>query len=391
MSTNLTTEPTAEASPCRKGRIHRVLSWAFYLIIVLIGVFAIYAWATGARQEPIETGEPHMKAVVYTDYGSPDVLEIRDVKKPIPNNDQVLIKVRAASVNPLDWHFIEGTPYIMRAMGIGLRRPKVPRLGVDMAGQVEAVGKNVTQFKPGDEVFGGKTGAFAEYVCVFADRAVALKPANLTFEQAASVPIAAITALQGLRDKGKIQPGQKVLINGASGGVGTFAVQIAKSFGADVTGVCSTRNVDMVRSLGADHVIDYTKEDFTKGAQRYDLILDNVANHSLLECRRALKPQGIYVLIGGGGTNDQGLIGPLANPIKAMLLSPFVSQKMGMMLAELNKKDLTILGDLMQSGKMTPVIDRTYPLSQIAEAIRYLEQGHARGKVVITVAQDNKT
>jgi len=332
-----------------------------------------------------------MKAVVYTDYGSPDVLEIRDVKKPVPNNDQVLVKVRAASINPLDWHFIEGTPYIMRAMGIGLRRPKIPRLGVDMAGQVEAVGKNVTQFKPGDEVFGGKTGAFAEYVCVFADRAVALKPANLTFEQAASVPIAAITALQGLRDKGKIQPGQKVLINGASGGVGTFAVQIAKSFGADVTGVCSTRNVDMVRSLGADQVIDYTKEDFTKGAQRYDLILDNVANHSLLECRRALKSKGIYVLIGGGGTNDQGLIGPLANPIKAMLLSPFVSQKMGMMLAELNKKDLTILGDLMQSGKMTPVIDRTYPLSQIAEAIRYLEQGHARGKVVITVAQDNKT
>ena len=387
MSTNLTTEP----SPRRKGRIRRVLRWAFYLIILLIGVFAIYAWVTGARQEPIEAGEPHMKAVVYTDYGSPDVLEIRDVKKPVPNNDQVLVKVRAASINPLDWHFIEGTPYIMRAMGIGLRRPKIPRLGVDMAGQVEAVGKNVTQFKPGDEVFGGKTGAFAEYVCVFADRAVALKPANLTFEQAASVPIAAITALQGLRDKGKIQPGQKVLINGASGGVGTFAVQIAKSFGADVTGVCSTRNVDMVRSLGADQVIDYTKEDFTKGAQRYDLILDNVANHSLLECRRALKPKGIYVLIGGGGTNDQGLIGPLANPIKAMLLSPFVSQKMGMMLAELNKKDLTILGDLMQSGKMTPVIDRTYPLSQIAEAIRYLEQGHARGKVVITVAQDNKT
>ncbi len=387
MSTNLTTEP----SPRRKGRIRRVLRWAFYLIILLIGVFAIYAWVTGARQEPIEAGEPHMKAVVYTDYGSPDVLEIRDVKKPVPNNDQVLVKVRAASINPLDWHFIEGTPYIMRAMGIGLRRPKIPRLGVDMAGQVEAVGKNVTQFNPGDEVFGGKTGAFAEYVCVFADRAVALKPANLTFEQAASVPIAAITALQGLRDKGKIQPGQKVLINGASGGVGTFAVQIAKSFGADVTGVCSTRNVDMVRSLGADQVIDYTKEDFTKGAQRYDLILDNVANHSLLECRRALKPKGTYVLIGGGGTNDQGLIGPLANPIKAMLLSPFVSQKMGMMLAELNKKDLTILGDLMQSGKMTPVIDRTYPLSQIAEAIRYLEQGHARGKVVITVAQDNKT
>ena len=238
MSTNLTNESTAESSPRRKGRIRRVLKRVFYLIVILIGVFAIYAWATGARQEPIETGEPHMKAVVYTNYGSPDVLEIRDIKKPVPNDDQVLIKVRAASINPLDWHFMEGTPYIMRAIGVGLRKPKDPRLGVDYAGTVEAVGKNVTQFKPGDEVLGGKSGAFAEYVCARADRAIVLKPANITFEQAASVPIAAITALQGLRDKGKIQPGQKVLINGASGGVGTFAVQIAKTFGADVTGVC---------------------------------------------------------------------------------------------------------------------------------------------------------
>jgi NADPH:quinone reductase-like Zn-dependent oxidoreductase len=391
MSTNLTTEPTGETSPRRKGRIRSFLRRAFYLILILIGAFAIYAWATGARQEPIETGEPHMKAVVYTNYGSPDVLEIRDVKKPVPNDDQVLIKVRAASVNPLDWHFIEGTPYIMRAMGVGLRKPKVPRLGVDMAGQVEAVGKNVTQFKPGDEVFGGKTGAFAEYVCARADRAVVLKPANLTFEQAASVPIAAITALQGLRDKGKIQPGQKVLINGASGGVGTFAVQIAKSFGAEVTGVCSTRNLDLVRSLGADHVIDYTKDDFTKGEQRYDLILDNVGTQPLSGFRRALQPKGICVMIGGGGPNDGGLVGPMARPVKALLMSPFISQKMGMFMAELNKKDLTTLGDLMQSGKVTPVIDRTYPLSQIAEAIRYLEQGHARGKVIITIAQDNKT
>src|SRR5437588_5223090 len=221
MSANLTTEPTAETSPRRKGRIRRVLRWVFYLIIVLIGGFAIYAWATGARQEPIETGEPHMKAVVYTNYGSPDVLEIRDVKKPVPNDDQILIKVRAAAVNPLDWHFMEGTPYIMRAMGVGLRKPKDPRLGVDYAGTVEAVGKNPAaagQFKPGDEVFGGKTGAFAEYVCARADRAIALKPANITFEQAASAPIAAITALQALRDKGKVQAGQKVLINGASGG-----------------------------------------------------------------------------------------------------------------------------------------------------------------------------
>jgi NADPH:quinone reductase-like Zn-dependent oxidoreductase len=332
-----------------------------------------------------------MKAVVYTDYGSPDVLEIRDVKKPVPNDDQVLIKVRAASVNPLDWHFMEGTPYIMRAMGVGLRKPKDPRLGVDYAGTVEAVGKNVTQFKPGDDVFGGKGGTFAEYVCARADKAIVLKPANLTFEQAASVPIAAITALQGLRDKGKIQPGQKVLINGASGGVGTFAVQIAKSFGAEVTGVCSTRNLDLVRSLGADHVIDYTKEDFTKGEQRYDLILDNVGTQPLSGFRRVLQPNGICVMIGGGGPNDGGLIGPLGRPVKALLLSPFISQKMSMLMAELNKKDLTILGDLMQSGKVRPVIDRTYPLSQIAEAIRYLEQGHARGKVIITIAQDNKT
>jgi NADPH:quinone reductase-like Zn-dependent oxidoreductase len=276
-------------------------------------------------------------------------------------------------------------------MGVGLRKPKDPRLGVDMAGQVEAVGKNVTQFKPGDEVFGARNGAFAEYVCARADKAVVLKPANVTFEQAASVAIAAVTALQGLRDKGHIQRGQKVLINGASGGVGTFAVQIAKTFGAEVTGVCSTRNLDLVKSLGADHVIDYTKEDFTKGEQRYDLILDNVGTQPLSGFRHALQPKGICVMIGGGGPNDGGLIGPMGRPVKALLMSPFISQKMGMFMAELNKSDLTILADMMQSGKVTPVIDRTYPLSQIAEAIRYLEQGHARGKVVITVGQDNKT
>ena len=390
MNTYLTTESNTEPAPRRKGRIGRALLRAFYLVLILIGAFAIYAWATGARQDPIETGEPHMKAVVYTNYGSPDVLEIRDIKKPVPNDDQVLIKVRAASVNPLDWHFIEGTPYIMR-LGVGLRKPKDPRLGVDLAGQVEAVGKNVTQFKPGDEVFGARTGAFAEYVCARADKAVVLKPANLTFEQAASVGIAGVTALQGLRDKGHVQPGQKVLINGASGGVGTFAVQIAKSFGAEVTGVCSTRNLELVRSLGADHVIDYTKEDFTKGEQRYDLILDNVGNQPLSGFRRVLQPKGICVMIGGGGPSDGGLIGPMARPLKAMLISPFISQKMGMFIAQLTKEDLSILADLMQSGKVKPVIDRTYPLSQIADAIRYLEQGHARGKVVITVAQENKT
>jgi NADPH:quinone reductase-like Zn-dependent oxidoreductase len=291
-------------------------------------------------------------------------------------------------VNPLDWHYMEGTPYLGRLPEFGLLKPKVARLGVDFAGTVEAIGKNVTQFKPGDDVFGGKTGAFAEYVVVREDRAVVLKPANVTFEQAASLPIAAITALQALRDKGKVRPGQKVLINGASGGVGTFAVQIAKSFGAEVTGVCSGRNADMVRSIGADHVVDYTKDDFTQSAQRYDLIIDNVGNRSLSECRRVLNPKGKIILIGGGGVNDSRWTGPLIGVIKMLALKPFVTQEMSMMLAEMNNKDLTILADLMQSGKVKPVIDRTYPLSQLPEALRYLEEGHARGKVVITVGDN---
>lgn len=367
-------------------KIKRVLKWSVAVILLALIVTALVAYWTSTNDCGRNTGTPTnpMKAIIYCDYGLSN-LKLADVEKPTPTDDQVLVKVRAASVNPYDWHFIEGTPYIMRAMGVGLRKPKETRVGVDFAGTVEAVGKNVTQFKPGDEVFGGKTGAFAEYVCAGADRAVALKPANTTFEQAASVNIAGITALQALRDKGKVQPGQKVLINGASGGVGTFAVQIAKSFGADVTGVCSTRNVDLVRSLGADHVIDYTKEDFTKNEQRYDVILDNVANHSLSECRRVLKPTGIYVLIGGGGANEQGLLGGLGNALKAMVFSRFVSQKMGMMMADPSNKDLTILGDMMQSGKVKPVIDRIYKLSEVPDAIRYLEQGHARGKVVITL------
>src|SRR6266496_2884096 len=370
----------------RRKRWKRILKWTSGAILLALIAWAFITYWTSTNDCERYAAAPTnpMKAVVYCDYGMPN-LKFQEIEKPTPADDQLLVKVRAASVNPLDWHFIEGTPYIMRAMGVGMRKPKDTRLGVDFAGTVEAVGKNVTKFKPGDEVFGGRTGAFAEYVCVRDARAVASKPASVTFEQAASVPIAGITALQGLRDKGKVQPGQKVLINGASGGVGTFAVQIAKSFGADVTGVCSTRNLDMVRSLGADHVIDYTKEDFTKNGQRYDLILDNVGTQPLSGFRRALQPKGICVMIGGGGPNDGGLIGPLGRPVKALLLSPFISQKMGMLVAELNKKDLTILGDLMQSGKVTPVIDRTYPLSKIAEAIRYLEQGHARGKVVITV------
>src|SRR5438128_228592 len=367
-------------------KIKRILKWT--AAVVFLGLFAWFfiAYWKSTNDCDRHTAAPTnpMKAIIYCDYGLPN-LKLEEVEKPVPNEDQILVKVRAASVNPYDWHFVEGTPKIMRLMGVGLRKPKDTRLGVDFAGTVETVGKNVTQFKPGDDVFGGKGGAFAEYVCRRAEGAVALKPANITFEQAASVNIAGITALQGLRDKGKVQPGQKILINGASGGVGTFAVQIAKSFGADVTGVCSTRNVDLVRSLGADRVIDYTKEDFTKSADRYDVILDNVANHSLSECRRVLNPKGKYVLIGGGGASEQGFIGLLARPLKAMVLSPFISQQMGMMMADPSQKDLTVLADLMQSGKVKAIIERTYKLAEVPEAIRYLEEGHARGKVVITL------
>ena len=374
-----------------KRILKRILKWTSVAILLalFVGIFALFIAYWRSTNDCGRTAAPKnpMKAIVYCDYGLAN-LKLEEVEKPVPNDDQILVRVRAASVNPYDWHFIEGTPKIMRAMGVGLRKPKDTRVGVDFAGTVEAVGKNPAaagQFKPGDEVFGGKGGAFADYVCPRAGRAVALKPANITFEQAASVNIAGITALQALRDKGKVQSGQKVLINGASGGVGTFAVQIAKSLGADVTGVCSTRNVDLVRSLGADRVIDYTKEDFTKTGQRYDVILDNVGNQPLLSFRRALIPKGKYVMIGGGGPNDQGLIGPLFRPIKAMLLSPFMSQEMGMFIADTNQKDLAVLADLMQSGKVKPVIDRTYKLSEVPAAIAYLEQGHARGKVVITV------
>ncbi|HEY0369344.1 MAG TPA: NAD(P)-dependent alcohol dehydrogenase [Chthoniobacterales bacterium] len=325
-----------------------------------------------------------MKAIVYCDYGPADVLRLAEIDKPSPTDDQLLVRVRGVSVNPLDWHYMRGTPYVMRAE-VGMRKPKVRQLGVDFAGVVEGVGKNVTDYKPGDEVFGGRNGAFAEYVCVRADRGVTRKPADITFEQAASVPIAGVTALQSLRDTAKLQAGQSVLINGASGGVGTFAVQIAKSMGAEVTGVCSSKNVELVRSLGADRVIDYTKEDFTKGGQTYDVILDTVGNHSLLDCRRALKANARYVSIGGGGPDNQGFIGPLVRPAKAMVLSWFVSQQMGTMFADLNKKDLNILSELMAAGKVKPVIDRTYSLAEMPEAIRYLEGGHARGKVVVRV------
>lgn len=369
--------------------LKRILKWGgsailVALLLAFLAIFVAYWRSTNDCDRLTTVQGDRMKAIVYCDYGTPDVLKLEDIAKPVPNDDQMLIRVHAASINPLDWHYMRGTPYIMR-LGTGLRKPKSMRLGVDCAGTVEAVGKNITQFKPGDEVFGGKNGALAEYVCALENRSIVRKPANITFEQAASVGIAGVTALQGLRDAGKLQPGQKVLINGASGGVGTFAVQIAKSMGAEVTGVCSGRNADLVRSLGADHVIDYTKEDFTKGAQRYDLILDNVGTQPLLGFKRVLTPKGICVLIGGGGPDEGRWIGPVARPIKALLLSPFISQKMSMMMAELKNKDLITLGDLMQSGKVTPVIDRTYKLGQATEAMQYLEQGHARGKVVITL------
>jgi NADPH:quinone reductase-like Zn-dependent oxidoreductase len=322
-----------------------------------------------------------MKAIVYHSYGSPDVLKYEEVEKPTAGEDEVLIKVRAASVNPYDWHFIRGEPYLLRLMA-GLQRPKESRLGVDVAGQVEAVGKSVTEFKSGDQVFGTCTGAFAEYARS-SEPALIVKPDNITFEQAASVPIAAYTALQGLRDKGHIQAAHRVLINGAAGGVGTFAVQIAKSFGAEVTGVCSARNVDLVRAIGADRVIDYTREDFTRNAQRYDLFFDCIGNHSLVACRRVLNPKGIYV--GAGGSAGRWMIGPIARLIETLVVWSFGSRKLVSFIAKINKGDLTILSELMKAGKITPVIDRHYKLREVPEAIRYLEQGHARGKVVITL------
>lgn len=356
-------------------------------VLFVLSVAIATCWSVTAASTAAAGGGELMNAIVYHEYGTADVLRLEEIERPVLGNNQVLIEVRAAAANPLDWHYMRGTPYLMR-MDSGLFRPKSTRLGVDVSGRVVAVGENVTRFKPGDEVFGTAGGAFAEYARASEDKVV-LKPANLSFEQAAAVPVAALTALQGLRDKGRLQPGQKVLINGASGGVGTFAVQIAKSFGAEVTGVCSTRNVEMVRALGADHVIDYTKEDFSQSSDRYDLILDNVGNRSLGDFRRVMNPEGIYVLIGGGGPDDGRWIGPFARVIKACLLSPFVSEELVMLLASINKDDLLLMKELMEEGKVTPVIDRTYALSEVPEAIRYLEKGHARGKVIITVGHDD--
>ena len=321
-----------------------------------------------------------MKAILRTAYGSPDVLQLTETAKPVPKDDEVLVRIRAASVNPLGWHFMRGSPFPLR-LATGLRKPKDGRLGTDVSGQIEAVGRDVTEFQPGDEVFGVCKGAFAEYACT-AEKSLVRKPASVTFEQAAAVAVAALTALQALRDKGHVQPGQKVLINGAAGGVGTFAVEIAKSFGAAVTGVCGTRNVAMVQSIGADRVVDHTEEDFTRSGARYDLMLDMIGNQTLAARRRALTPRGTLVQVGGPAKGFQLLTGML----KPLLVAPFVSQKLVLLMTHLNQADLTVMQELLATGKVTPVIDRSYPLSEVAAAIRYLEEGHARGKVVIRVS-----
>jgi NADPH:quinone reductase-like Zn-dependent oxidoreductase len=351
-----------------------------FLVITMTSLGLALSYNSACEPAPALSGDVElMKAIVYRCYGSPDILSFEDVEKPVPAADEVLVKVHAAGVNPLDWHYMRGSPYFMR-LGTGIGSPADPRMGVDFAGTVEAVGSDVKDFKPGDEVFGGSNGAFAEYVTVKEGRALALKPGNVTFEQAASVPIAAITALQALRDKGALQKGQRVLINGASGGVGTFAVQIAKSLGAEVTGVCSTRNVEMVRSIGADNVFDYTQEDYTQSGERYDLIVDMVGNHSLLANRQVMTPEGRLVLVGGPKGN---WFAPIMGPLKAMMLSPFVGQEFGMILARLDGDDLALLGAMMETGKLVSEIDRTYRLSEVPDALRYSESGRARGKIIV--------
>jgi len=364
-------------------KIKRAVKWSFLLILVLVAAWLFISYWTSTNDCDRYAANPQnpMKAIVYCEYGPPEVLQLKEIEKPTPADDEVLVRVRAAGTNPLD-----GMHTGRARIVTGLRKPRLTRAGTDFAGTVEAVGKNVTAFKPGDEVFGAKTGAFAEYVCVREDKAIVLKPANVTFEEAGGSAVAAITALQGLRDKGKLQAGQRVLVNGASGGVGTFAVQIAKAYGAEVTGVCSGRNLDLVKSIGADHVIDYTKEDFTKTDQRYDLIYDLVCNHSFSERRQILNPNGICVMAGLGGSGwHEGILGRMGGELYAYVQSRFTSQKFMTYLAMLNKKDMTELAELMQSGKVKPVIDRTYKLNELAAAERYLQEGHARGKVVVTV------
>ena len=360
------------------------MKWTAIVILLALILWGVAYWTStnDCNRDASGPNNP-MKAIRYCEYGSPDVVKLDEVEKPAPNDNQVLIKVRAASLNALDAYMIRDA-WLNRVI-FGLRKPRDTRLGRDVAGRVEAVGKNVTQFKLGEEVFGVCRGALAEYACP-SERSLVIKPPNVSFEQAASLPLAGLTALQGLR-QGKIQPGQKVLINGATGGVGTFAVQIAKSFGAEVTAVCGTRNVDLVRSIGADHLIDYIKEDFTKSDQRYDVIFDNVCNHSFAERRRVLNPKGICVLAGMGGARVKGgeAIGRIASNIfTARALSSFTDQKFAQYMTKMSKDDLIMLGELIQAGKVKPVIDRRYKLSEAREALRYLNEGHARGKIIIT-------
>jgi NADPH:quinone reductase-like Zn-dependent oxidoreductase len=364
-------------------RRYKILGWFAGTVAVAITVFSMVLSHTSPCPTAAGGVEEHaMSAWTYHCYGGPEVLELAPVAKPTPAADEVLVKVRAAAVNPLDWHYLRGEPYVMR-MGAGIGAPTNPMMGVDFSGVVESVGKDVTNFKTGDAVFGARGGAFGEYVLVGETRNIVLKPDNISFEQAAAVPIAAVTALQALRDGGRVKAGSKVLINGASGGVGTFAVQIAKSMGADVTAVCSGRNVEMVKALGADRVIDYTKENFTEGNARYDVIIDNIGNHPLSKLRDVLTEDGRDVIV--GGPSDGKLLGPLKLALKGRLYSKFVKQEFLFFLADVNPQDLALLNELMRDGKMTPVIDRTYPFSELPEAIRYLETGRARGKVVVTI------
>ena len=372
-------------------KLRRVLKWSVGAILFGLFLWFFIAYWSSTNECNRNAAAPNnpMKAVRFCEYGSPDVVKLDDVEKPVPNDNQVLIKVRAASLNALDAYMIRDA-WLNRLI-FGLRKPRDTRLGRDVAGQVEAVGKDATQFKPGDEVFGISRGSLAEYA-VTPERALVIKPPSVSFEQAASVPLAGLTALQGLR-KGKIQPGQKVLINGATGGVGTFAVQIAKSFGAEVTAVCSTRNVDLVQSIGADHVINYTKEDFTKSDQRYDVIFDNVCNHSFFERRRVLNPRGICILAGMGGAGVKGgeAIGRIAgNLFTARGLSSFTDQKFVNYMTKMSKDDLIMLGDLIQTGKVRPVIERIYTLDDAPQALCQLDAGHARGKLVITIGEESR-
>jgi len=365
-------------------RRYKIMLWAAGTLgVAVIGLRLVLSHDSPCGvAPPLAAGETPMKGWVHRCYGGPDIVQYEELPKPQAADDEVIVKVRAASVNPLDWHYMRGKPYVMRMMGSGIGAPKDPLLGVDFAGVVESVGKSVTKFKPGDEVFGGRDGAFSEYVRVRESRNIVMKPANISFEEAAAVPIAAITALQAVRDHGKLKAGEKMLVNGASGGVGTFAVQIAKAMGAEVTGVCSGRNVELVRSLGADHVIDYTHEDFVAGGPRFDLMLDTVGNRSLSDCRSVLVPEGAYVSCSGGNSGAAWLFRIAALSLASLL----TRQKLKTLFTTPNHDDLLFLKELVEAGKAKPVIERRYALSEVADALRHVGEGHARGQTVIRIA-----